>query len=55
MTVSNPVFYTVEEVCAILKVHENTVYNWIDSGKLKAIKIGGLWRIPAESLPGQTN
>jgi excisionase family DNA binding protein len=46
-----PIYYTIEEVAKILKVHENTIYNWVESGKLQAIKIGNLWRIPRESLP----
>jgi excisionase family DNA binding protein len=44
-------YLTPEEVSKILKVHENTIYLWLTNGKIKGIKIGGLWRIPAESLP----
>ena len=37
--------YTVEEVTAILKVTQRTLYNFIKQGDLKAIKIGKYWRI----------
>ena len=42
--------YTSQEVAERLKVHINTVYNYIDSGKLKAIKMEGLLRIRASDL-----
>ena len=51
MIENTPAFYTVEDITRIFQVHENTVYNWIESGELKAVKIGGLWRIPQDSLP----
>ena len=41
---------TVKEAAEKLKVHENTVYLWLETGKLKGIRFGGLWRIPEESL-----
>jgi len=37
--------YTIEEITAILKVTQRTIYNYIKSGQLKAIKIGKYWRI----------
>ena len=36
---------TTQEVADRVKVHINTVYNWINSGQLKASKAGDLWRI----------
>jgi excisionase family DNA binding protein len=44
-------YLTVQEVALILKVHENTIYRWIDNGTLKAIRIGDVWRILESSLP----
>ncbi|MBN1618537.1 helix-turn-helix domain-containing protein [Candidatus Dojkabacteria bacterium] len=38
--------YTVAEVSEFLKVHWQTVLNYIKSGKLKAIKLGNGYRIP---------
>ena len=44
-------YFTVREVAEILKVTERTIYNLIESGELKAVKVGDLWRIPESSLP----
>ncbi len=40
-----PPFYTVENVAEILKVTERTIYEYINSGKLEAYKIGKHYRI----------
>jgi len=42
--------YTVEEIAGILKVTERTLYNYIKSGVLKAVKIGKYWRIKHTDL-----
>lgn len=39
------VFYTVKEVCEILKIKPLTVYRWLKADKLKALKIGKSFRI----------
>lgn len=33
-------FFTVYEIAKLLKVSQRTVYNWIDFGYLKAVKVG---------------
>ena len=38
-------FLTVAEVAAILKLNQQTVRNWIDQGKLPAIRVGRRVRI----------
>ena len=38
-------FLSVEEVATALKVHQNTVYKWLNAGELCGTKIGGAWRI----------
>ncbi len=43
-------YYTPEEIASNLHVHLKTVYNWIQSGKLKAVKAGHFWRIPQAAL-----
>ena len=43
-------FVTVREACALLKVSRQTVYEWMKSGKLKAVKAGRLVRIRTEDL-----
>jgi len=43
-------FITVRETCSLLKVSRQTVYEWMKSGKLKAVKAGRLVRIRKEDL-----
>ncbi len=45
-----PKIYTLHEVEEILSVTQRTLYNWIDSGKLKAFKVGRTWRVTEEAL-----
>jgi excisionase family DNA binding protein len=33
--------YTIEDIAALLSVHPETVRNWIRSGQLDAINLGG--------------
>jgi excisionase family DNA binding protein len=41
---------TVQQVMEQLQVADETVYRYIRSGSLKAVRSGGLWRISRESL-----
>lgn len=43
-------FITVKETCSLLKISRQTVYEWMKSGKLKAVKAGRLVRIRREDL-----
>lgn len=38
----------VDEVAVFFGVTRKTVYEWIDSGKLKAVKVGGGLRVVSE-------
>jgi excisionase family DNA binding protein len=42
--------YTIEEIAIILKVTQRTIYNYIRSGALHAIKIGKHWRVRLEDF-----
>lgn len=42
--------YTKKEVADILGVSERTVWNYIKAGRLKAVKIGGKWKVSDENL-----
>ena len=44
------VVYSLDEVRAILKVTQRTIYTYIKQGKLKAVKMGKYWRIRHEDL-----
>lgn len=43
-------FHTVAEAAPILRVNEWTVRSYIESGKLKASKPGGVWLIAEADL-----
>jgi len=43
-------YFTPQEVAEKLKVNINTVYRWIREGKLNAVKVVDLWRIPETEL-----
>ncbi len=42
--------YTIDEIVEILKVTQRTIYNYIKSGDLTAIKIGKYWRVKHTDL-----
>ncbi|WP_031171793.1 helix-turn-helix domain-containing protein [Streptosporangium roseum] len=42
--------YKVSRVADLLDAHPNTIYAWIHSGRLRAVRIGRTYRGPAESL-----
>jgi excisionase family DNA binding protein len=41
---------TPEQVAEWLQVHKGTVYRWIDEGKLPALQVGRVYRIPREDV-----
>lgn len=43
-------YYTPQEVADKLKINVRTLYRWIREGKLKAVKVGELWRISETEL-----
>lgn len=45
-----PEYLTAKEVASRLRVSKMTVSRWCTSGELSAIRIGRMWRIPAEEL-----
>jgi len=44
------VYYTVDEIANLLKVHRNTVIRWINTGKLKTLKTVRSYRIKHQDL-----
>ena len=42
--------YTLNDVADILKVTRRTLYNYINTGKLKAVKVGKSWYVSEENL-----
>lgn len=47
---TNEIIYTIGEVAKMLRVSYLTVYRWIQSGKLNAIKAGKQYRITKSQL-----
>jgi len=39
-----------KEVARILKVHHLTVYKWVKAGKLRAYKLGRVYRVAEKDL-----
>lgn len=42
--------YTIQQVMSLLHVSDETVYRYIRSGKLRGIRVGGLWRVSRVAL-----
>lgn len=42
--------YTVTEVAKMFSVSRQTVLEWIKSGKIKAVKVVKVYRIPSEEI-----
>jgi excisionase family DNA binding protein len=43
-------FYTIEQVAEMLNVHRTTVYDWMRSGDLAFVQVGGRRRITGSAL-----
>ena len=42
--------YTLDEVAGILRVTKRTMYNYINAGSLRAVKMGKYWRVTEDNL-----
>lgn len=45
-----PVFLTVAEAAALLRLGQRQTYERCREGTLPAVKVGGTWRIPRDTL-----
>ncbi len=43
-------YFSPQQISDKFNVKARTVYAWIRQGRLKAIKLGDLWRIPQSAL-----
>lgn len=41
---------TIDEAAALLRIHPQTIRGWIRTGLIEPIKIGGITRIPRDTL-----
>lgn len=47
---NNMKIYSIEELVEMLQVTRRTIYNYIRSGSLKAVKMGKYWRVTEKQL-----
>ena len=45
-----PDILTVEQLCEAFQIGKNTAYDLLNSGEIKGIKMGSVWKIPQRSL-----
>ena len=45
-----PDILTVDQLCEAFQIGKNTAYELLNSGKIKGIKMGNIWKIPKRSL-----
>ena len=50
MIIEKGKFYRIPEVCDHLRISKATIYRFIKTRKLKAIRLGGVFIIPGESI-----
>jgi len=53
--VAQKVAYSPEEFGKLIGVHEQTVYRFLRSGQIKAVKLGRKWVIPHKTLEAFLN
>ena len=41
---------TIEELCSLLSIGRNTAYRLLNENKIKAFRIGKIWKIPKLSV-----
>jgi putative resolvase len=42
--------YSTREACGILGITNRTIRRWIKEGRIRAVNIGGRWRIPESEI-----
>lgn len=40
----------VDDLAKYLKLQKQTIYNWLNQGKISGIKIGGVWRFDKSEI-----
>lgn len=43
-------YYTVKEIADLFHVSRQAIYDWIDEGKLRAVRLGERVRVPESAL-----
>ena len=45
-----PELLSVEQFCEAFQIGKNTAYELLNSGQIKGIKMGNIWKIPRQNL-----
>lgn len=40
----------VDELASYLRLKKQTIYNWLNQGKISGIKMGGVWRFDRREI-----
>lgn len=40
----------IEELADYLRIQRQTIYNWLNQGKITGIKVGGVWRFDRKDV-----
>ena len=40
----------IEELADYLRLQKQTIYNWLNQGKIAGIKVGGVWRFDRRDI-----
>ena len=50
-----PSLLTVDELAEYLGLKKQTIYNWLNQGKISGIKIGKVWRFEKKEIDNWLN
>ena len=45
-----PRLIDVDELADYLKLKKQTIYNWLNQGRISGIKVGGVWRFDRREI-----
>lgn len=40
----------IDELAEYLKLKKQTIYNWLNQGKISGMKVGGVWRFDRDDI-----
>ena len=40
----------IDELADYLRIQKQTIYNWLNQGKITGIKVGGVWRFDRREI-----
>ena len=40
----------IDELAGYLRIQKQTIYNWLNQGKITGIKVGGVWRFDQKDI-----